>query len=198
MWREREWRGADAEYKLYEQFCNRAERPNCPAPSTRRMRSREMARSQFWTAWTSERWGTEVLVRSIYLFHSPHSNVPTFIPGTIDMCSRAKVPSFSTGHLHIVLWWACYPVAFVLKSVTLLWGLSTICCLCSQFRHLCSYRLCKCKATFCETWEIKCHGSELTTTSTAAIKRFPPVCPPPTMSVSCKRWTKFRRLWRIH
>ena len=44
---------------------------------------------------------TEALVRSIYLFHSPHSNVRTFIPGTIDMCSRAKVTSFSTGHLHI-------------------------------------------------------------------------------------------------
>ena len=99
--RERERRVVDAEYKLYEQFCNRAERPNCPVPSARRMRSREMARSQCWTASTLERLGTEVLVRSIYLFHSPHSNVRTFIPGTIDMCSRAKVPSFSTGHLHI-------------------------------------------------------------------------------------------------
>ena len=128
MWREREWRGADAEYKLYEQFCNRAERPNCPAPSTRRMRSREMARSQFWTAWTSERWGTLKCLWDRYISFTPL--IPTYVLSFLGRSICVVVQKYlrfqpATSIFQFKLLWACYPVAYVLKSVPLLWVSST-------------------------------------------------------------------------
>ena len=123
--RERERRVVDAEYKLYEQFCNRAERPNCPVPSARRMRSREMARSQFWTAWTSERWGTLKCLWDRYISFTPL--IPTYVLSFLGRSICVVVQKYlrfqpATSIFQFKLLWVYYPVAFVMKSVPLKWG----------------------------------------------------------------------------
>ena len=123
--RERERRGR---YKLHEQFCNRAERPNCFAPSASRMCYRWMASGRgnvetrerlggklhymtprrvviYVATATHLNRGTKMFVGSIYslssLFPFPLAQRTYSIPGTIDMCIRARTgilyTKFSTG-----------------------------------------------------------------------------------------------------
>ena len=240
-------------YKLYEQFCNRAERPNCFAPSASRMCYRWMASGRgnvetrerlggklhyttprrvviYVATATHLNRGTKMFVGSIYslssLFPFPLAQRTYSIPGTIDMCIRARTgilyTKFSTGL--IVATGPCvillkYFIVFLRnpternyhKFNLLHWGETAHAilvilltpetrnlCTCSVLHYTASVPIASLRRHFVkpERSNVTARSSRRRRPPTAAIRKFPPVCSPLSMSVSCKKCTRFRLSFR--